>query len=53
MLTEDGFQFYVNVVSGEVSTGMAPTVLDFKWGMFSDELGLGKIMIALSLILKT
>ena len=53
MLTEDGFQFYVNVVFGEVSTGMAPTVLDFKGGMFFDEPSLGKIMKALSLILKT
>ena len=53
MLTEDGFQFYVNVVSGEVSTRMNPTVLEFKGGMFCDEPGLGKTMKTLSLILKT
>ena len=53
MLTEDGFQFYINVVSGEVSPGMAPTVLDFKGGMFCDEPGLGKTIAALSLFLKT
>lgn len=53
MLTEDGFQFHINVVSGEVSPGMAPTVFDFKGGMFCDEPGLGKTVTALSLILKT
>ncbi|KAJ4847219.1 hypothetical protein Tsubulata_008468 [Turnera subulata] len=51
--TEDGFQFYVNVVSGEIVTGTAPTFTDFRGGMFCDEPGLGKTITALSLILKT
>ncbi|KAG6679883.1 hypothetical protein I3842_13G012800 [Carya illinoinensis] len=51
--TEDGFSFYVNIVSGEIVTGMAPTVKDFRGGMFCDEPGLGKTITALSLILKT
>ncbi|XP_006646686.1 F-box protein At3g54460 [Oryza brachyantha] len=51
--TMDGFPFYVNVTSGEISTGNAPTVHDFCGGMFCDEPGLGKTVTALSLILKT
>ncbi|KAG9459629.1 hypothetical protein H6P81_004137 [Aristolochia fimbriata] len=51
--TEDGFYFYLNAVSGEISTGVAPTVTDFRGGMFCDEPGLGKTITTLSLILKT
>ncbi|XP_077250709.1 SNF2 domain-containing protein / helicase domain-containing protein / F-box family protein [Tasmannia lanceolata] len=51
--TEDGFHFYINAISGEISTGMAPTIRDFRGGMFCDEPGLGKTVTALSLILKT
>ncbi|KAL6010048.1 hypothetical protein ACLOJK_000479 [Asimina triloba] len=51
--TEDGFHFYVSTVSGEISTGIAPTIMDFRGGMFCDEPGLGKTITALSLILKT
>ncbi|XP_010276587.1 PREDICTED: F-box protein At3g54460-like [Nelumbo nucifera] len=51
--TEDGFHFYVNAVSGEIATGIAPTIRDFRGGMFCDEPGLGKTITALSLILKT
>ncbi|WOK99090.1 F-box protein [Canna indica] len=52
-LTEDGFSLYMNSVSGEISTGMTPTLYDFRGGMFCDEPGLGKTITALSLILKT
>lgn len=51
--TEDGFTFYVNIVSGELVTEIAPTFTDFRGGMFCDEPGLGKTITALSLILKT
>ncbi|XP_059447014.1 F-box protein At3g54460 isoform X2 [Corylus avellana] len=51
--TEDGFSFYVNVVSGEIVTEIPPTIKDFRGGMFCDEPGLGKTITALSLILKT
>ncbi|MQL72389.1 hypothetical protein Taro_004765 [Colocasia esculenta] len=51
--TEDGFHFYMNAVSGEIITGMAPTLRDFNGGLFCDEPGLGKTVTALSLILKT
>ncbi|CAI0461886.1 unnamed protein product [Linum tenue] len=51
--TEDGFTFCVNTVSGELVLGEAPTVRDFRGGMFCDEPGLGKTITALSLILKT
>uniref|UniRef100_A0A2N9HE55 F-box domain-containing protein n=1 Tax=Fagus sylvatica TaxID=28930 RepID=A0A2N9HE55_FAGSY len=51
--TEDRFSFYVNIVSGEIVTGIAPTIKDFRGGMFCDEPGLGKTITALSLILKT
>ncbi|KAK1292171.1 F-box protein [Acorus calamus] len=51
--TEDGFTFYINVISGEILTGMAPTIRDFRGGMFCDEPGLGKTVTTLSLILKT
>ncbi|KAJ9190572.1 hypothetical protein P3X46_001759 [Hevea brasiliensis] len=51
--TEDGFTFYVNTVSGELVTEVAPKVRDFHGGMFCDEPGLGKTITALSLILKT
>ncbi|KAH8512540.1 hypothetical protein Peur_056547 [Populus x canadensis] len=51
--TEDGFTFHVSTVSGEIITGVAPTVRDFRGGMFCDEPGLGKTITALSLILKT
>ncbi|GFY92281.1 SNF2 domain-containing protein [Actinidia rufa] len=52
-LTEDGFAFYINTVSGETVTGSVPTIRDFRGGMFCDEPGLGKTITALSLILKT
>ncbi|RLN23936.1 F-box protein [Panicum miliaceum] len=51
--TEDGFPFYINVISGEVFTGNAPTINDFRGGMFCNEPGLGKTVTRLSLILKT
>eukprot|EP00257_Ricinus_communis_P013398 XP_015570821.1 F-box protein At3g54460 [Ricinus communis] len=51
--TEDGFRFYINTVSGEVVTEVAPSVRDFRGGMFCDEPGLGKTITALSLVLKT
>ncbi|KAJ0978847.1 hypothetical protein J5N97_014321 [Dioscorea zingiberensis] len=51
--TDDGFSFYINVVSGEISTGMVPLINDFQGGLFCDEPGLGKTITALSLILKT
>ncbi|KAF5742450.1 hypothetical protein HS088_TW09G00498 [Tripterygium wilfordii] len=51
--TEDGFTFYVNTVSGDVVPDAAPTIRDFRGGMFCDEPGLGKTITALSLILKT
>ncbi|PIA48159.1 hypothetical protein AQUCO_01400621v1 [Aquilegia coerulea] len=51
--TEDGFHFFMHAVSGEIVTGIAPTVTDFRGGMFCDEPGLGKTITALSLILKT
>ncbi|XP_068664359.1 F-box protein At3g54460-like isoform X2 [Aristolochia californica] len=51
--TEDGFTFYLNAVSGEILTAVAPTVTDFRGGMFCDEPGLGKTITTLSLILKT
>lgn len=52
-VTEDGFAFYINAVSGQIATGQAPTIKDFRGGMFCDEPGLGKTITALSLILKT
>ncbi|XP_057976869.1 F-box protein At3g54460 isoform X2 [Malania oleifera] len=52
-LTEDGFAFYINTVSGDIFTGIVPTIRDFRGGMFCDEPGLGKTITALSLILKT
>lgn len=51
--TEDGFHFYMHAVSGEIVTGIGPTVTDFRGGLFCDEPGLGKTITALSLILKT
>ncbi|KAG4974542.1 hypothetical protein JHK87_031363 [Glycine soja] len=51
--TEDGFSFHVNTVTGDIVTGEAPTVKDFRGGMFCDEPGLGKTVTALSLIMKT
>ncbi|XP_043692263.1 F-box protein At3g54460-like [Telopea speciosissima] len=51
--TEDGFHFYVNSVSGQIATGIIPTIRDFRGGMFCDEPGLGKTITAISLILKT
>ncbi|KAF6153043.1 hypothetical protein GIB67_034765 [Kingdonia uniflora] len=51
--TEDGFSYYINAVSGEIESGIAPTVKDFCGGMFCDEPGLGKTITSLSLILKT
>lgn len=51
--TEDGFSFYVSTISGEIISTAAPTITDFRGGMFCDEPGLGKTITALSLILKT
>ncbi|KAG6421810.1 hypothetical protein SASPL_118367 [Salvia splendens] len=51
--TEDGFEFNINTVSGEIVTGSVPTIKDFRGGMFCDEPGLGKTITALSLLLKT
>ncbi|KAL2234116.1 UNVERIFIED_CONTAM: F-box protein [Sesamum indicum] len=51
--TEDGFDFNINVVSGEIVAGIVPTIRDFRGGMFCDEPGLGKTITAISLILKT
>ncbi|KAG5035019.1 hypothetical protein JHK87_009929 [Glycine soja] len=51
--TDDGFSFRVNTVTGEIVTGEAPTIKDFRGGMFCDEPGLGKTVTALSLIMKT
>ncbi|KAK1370510.1 Chromatin remodeling complex subunit [Heracleum sosnowskyi] len=52
LVTEDGFAFYVNMVSGEIVTNRKPVVRDFRGGMFCDEPGLGKTITSLSLILK-
>lgn len=52
-LTEDGFPFYMDTVSGEMVTGSFPKIKDFRGGMFCDEPGLGKTITALSVILKT
>ncbi|KAI5410847.1 F-box protein At3g54460 [Lathyrus oleraceus] len=51
--TDDGFSFHVNTVSGDIVIGEAPTIKDFRGGMFCDEPGLGKTVTALSLITKT
>ncbi|KAK8961787.1 F-box protein [Platanthera guangdongensis] len=51
--TVDGFSFYINTISGEIFTGAAPIISDFRGGMFCDEPGLGKTVTALALILKT
>ncbi|KAI3445132.1 hypothetical protein Pfo_001797 [Paulownia fortunei] len=51
--TEDGFNFNINMVSGEIVAGAVPTIRDFRGGMFCDEPGLGKTITALSLVLKT
>ncbi|KAL8144420.1 hypothetical protein V2J09_017452 [Rumex salicifolius] len=51
--TEDGFVFYLNMVSGEIITESRPMIKDFRGGMFCDEPGLGKTVSSLSLILKT
>lgn len=53
METEDGFPFYLDTVSGELSPETPPEVQDFRGGLFCDEPGLGKTVTALSLILKT
>lgn len=52
-MTEDGFYFYINMVSGEIVTSSVPKITDFRGGMFCDEPGLGKTITALSLLLKT
>ncbi|KAJ0510417.1 putative chromatin remodeling SNF2 family [Helianthus annuus] len=51
--TKDGFNFSINIVSGQILIGTVPTIRDFRGGMFCDEPGLGKTITALSLILKT
>ncbi|KAI5055010.1 hypothetical protein GOP47_0030461 [Adiantum capillus-veneris] len=51
--TEDGFHFYLNCLSGDLSPEAPPPVMDFRGGLFCDEPGLGKTVTALSLILKT
>lgn len=51
--TEDGFKYFVNGISGQISSDILPTISDFRGGMFCDEPGLGKTVTALSLILKT
>lgn len=51
--SKDGFSFYVNVVSGEITMDKLPLIKDFRGGMFCDEPGLGKTITSLSLILKT
>lgn len=51
--SDDGFDFFVDAVSGYIVTGVAPTIKDFRGGMFCDEPGLGKTITALSLVLKT
>ncbi|KAL5570391.1 hypothetical protein UlMin_026966 [Ulmus minor] len=51
--TIDGFPFSISTISGEIVTGTAPTINDFRGGMFCDEPGLGKTITAISLILKT
>nr|XP_025624853.1 F-box protein At3g54460 isoform X2 [Arachis hypogaea] len=53
LLTEDGFSFHVNTVSGEIISEETPTIRDFRGGMFCDEPGLGKTVTTLSLIVKT
>lgn len=51
--TEDGFHFYLNSLSGDLSPETPPPVMDFRGGLFCDEPGLGKTVTALCLILKT
>lgn len=51
--TSDGCDYYINSVSGKISTDVVPKINDFCGGMFCDEPGLGKTITALSLILKT
>ncbi|GAB2209435.1 hypothetical protein Drorol1_Dr00026649 [Drosera rotundifolia] len=53
LLTEDNFPLHINIISGELLTGVAPIITDFRGGLFCDEPGLGKTITALSLILKT
>eukprot|EP00249_Psilotum_nudum_P017494 c26350_g1_i1 orf=79-4755(+) len=51
--TEDGFHFYLNCISGDLSPDPPQIVMGIKGGLFCDEPGLGKTVTALSLILKT
>lgn len=53
LLTEDGFHFYLNCLTGDLSPETPPCITDLRGGLFCDEPGLGKTVTALSLILKT
>ncbi|KAH7440483.1 hypothetical protein KP509_04G109900 [Ceratopteris richardii] len=51
--TEDGFHFYLNCLTGDLSPEAPSSITDFRGGLFCDEPGLGKTVTALCLILKT
>ncbi|KAJ7544027.1 hypothetical protein O6H91_09G062200 [Diphasiastrum complanatum] len=51
--TADGFQLYLNSITGDLTPDIPTEVVDFRGGLFCDEPGLGKTVTALALILKT
>ncbi|KAJ7515095.1 hypothetical protein O6H91_23G071000 [Diphasiastrum complanatum] len=51
--TADGFQLYLNSITGDLTRDIPTEVVDFRGGLLCDEPGLGKTVTALALILKT